>query len=83
MDTKLTLKIDKRVVDKAKDYAKSKNISVSYIVENYLKTITQTSIKKDNDIISPIVDSLSGIIHLPDNYDYREDYYNHLLQKHK
>ena len=83
MDTKLTLKIDKRVVDKAKDYAKSKHISVSYIVENYLKTITQSPKNQDNSIISPIVDSLSGIIHLPDNYDYREDYYNHLVQKHK
>ena len=64
MDTKLTLKIDKRVVDKAKDYAKSKHISVSYIVENYLKTITQSPKNQDQFFLSPIVDSLSGIIHL-------------------
>lgn len=81
MDTKLTLKIDKHIVAKAKDYARSKHISVSYIVENYLNTITQTPHNHDKNIISPIVDSLSGIIHLPDNYDYREDYYNHLVQK--
>ena len=36
MRTKLTLTIDKQVVDKAKLYAKKKNRSVSKLVEEYL-----------------------------------------------
>jgi len=38
MIAKLTLTIDKQVVDKAKTYAKKKNRSVSRLVEEYLKT---------------------------------------------
>ncbi len=40
MDTKLTLKLDKKVIEKAKEYAAKQKISVSFIVENYLKAIT-------------------------------------------
>lgn len=42
MRTKLTLTIDKQVVDKAKLYAKKKNRSVSKLVEEYLKSISST-----------------------------------------
>lgn len=42
MAAKLTLTIDKQVVEKAKRYAKKKNRSVSKLVEEYLKTISST-----------------------------------------
>ena len=42
MIAKLTLTIDKQVVDKAKIYAKKKNRSVSKLVEEYLRTISST-----------------------------------------
>jgi len=41
---KLTLTIDKQVVEKAKVYAKKKNRSVSKLVEEYLKTISSNDI---------------------------------------
>jgi len=44
MIAKLTLTIDKQVVDKAKTYAKKKNRSVSKLVEEYLKTISSNDI---------------------------------------
>ncbi|HEY9055501.1 MAG TPA: DUF6364 family protein [Rectinemataceae bacterium] len=40
MRSKLTLTIDKRVVEKAKGYAKKKNRSVSKLVEEYLETVS-------------------------------------------
>lgn len=40
MDTKLTLKLDKSVIESAKIYAAEQKVSVSSIVENYLKIIT-------------------------------------------
>jgi predicted HicB family RNase H-like nuclease len=40
MDTKLTLKLDQDVIEKAKQYAKSKSISLSVLIENYLQKIT-------------------------------------------
>ena len=50
MDTKLTLKLDKDVIEKAKEYA-AKKISVSFIVENYLKAITSMKkVEAENEI---------------------------------
>ena len=39
MTTKLTLSIDEKLVQTAKDYAQSKNTSVSKLVSNYLSTL--------------------------------------------
>jgi hypothetical protein len=39
MDTKLTLKLDKYVIDRAKEYAASQKRSLSGMIESYLKTL--------------------------------------------
>jgi hypothetical protein len=39
MDTKLTLKLDKYVIDSAKEYASSHKRSLSGLIEAYLKTL--------------------------------------------
>jgi len=54
MDTKLTPKIDKYIVDEAKDYARSKHIGVSFIVENDLNTITQIPQNQDKILFLPL-----------------------------
>ena len=41
MNKKLTLSLDKSIIESAKDYAKSNNISLSKLIESYLKTLTQ------------------------------------------
>ena len=63
MLTKLTLTIDKSVIEQAKEYAKKKNRSVSRIVEEYLKNIAMNrdSGTFSKDIKSPITDSISGL----------------------
>ena len=40
MNSKLTLTVEKSVIEKAKKYARSKGRSLSDIIENYLKSIT-------------------------------------------
>ena len=40
MTTKLTLTIEDKVIDSAKEYAKLKGKSLSHLVENYLKSIS-------------------------------------------
>ncbi|MCK4345242.1 MAG: hypothetical protein KAX05_08130 [Bacteroidales bacterium] len=79
MDTKLTIKLDRTIIEKAKKYAKSKNISLSRIIESYLNAITRDEIQ--NEEISPLVQSLSGIIEIPDEFDFKKDYTDHLLNK--
>lgn len=46
MITKLTLTIEKSVIEKVKKYAREKERSLSDIIENYLKAITEMKLVK-------------------------------------
>lgn len=82
MDTKLTLKLNQEVIEKAKQYASEKKLSLSRLVENYLNSLT--SDKPNNDLqISPFVKSLSSGIKIPADYDYKKDRADYLEQKYK
>jgi hypothetical protein len=77
MNTKLTLNLDKGVIAEAKTYAKSHNVSLSKLIENYLNSITRESKKKSS--VSPLVESLTGII--PHDYDERKEYREYIDKK--
>ena len=82
MNTKLTLKLDQEIIEKAKHYASEKKLSLSRIIENYLNSLT--SDKTNNDIqISPFVKSLSSGISIPADYNYKKDRADYLEQKYK
>jgi hypothetical protein len=72
MNTKLTLTIEQKVVSKAKVYAKRKGHSLSNLIENYLKVITQDSLKSDIEM-TPIVKSLRGSFKAPTNFNYKKE----------
>ena len=64
MDTKLTLKLDQVVIEKAKKYASNKKLSLSHLIENYLNALTTEN--EGNEIqISPFVKSLSTSTKIP------------------
>jgi macrodomain Ter protein organizer (MatP/YcbG family) len=79
MDNKLTLKLDKTVIDRAKKYAAKNNTSLSRMIESYLDQVTSN--KKTSEEISPLVKSLSGVINLPENYNEKKEYKKHLSSK--
>jgi hypothetical protein len=79
METKLTLRLQKKVIDQAKEYADDHDISLSKLVENYLLAITEESGSTEN--ISPLVKSLSGVIQLQGSEDLKRDYHKHLDEK--
>lgn len=81
MDTKLTLKLNEAIIEKAKVYAKAKNTSLSGLIENYLRKLT--SAKKGKKSITPLIKSLSGVISLPKNHDDKKDYSDYLTKKYK
>jgi hypothetical protein len=81
MDTKLTLRLKKSVIEKAKQYAQNHKISLSKMIELYLESITTQRAK--NADISPLVESLSGVIHLDNDFDHRNDYSKYLTEKYK
>ncbi|MFY0482718.1 DUF6364 family protein [Flavobacterium sp. PLA-1-15] len=80
MNTKLTLTIEQELIQKAKDYAKQKNRSLSDIIENYLKILTKEE-KKESSKLSPVVKSLKGSFKMPADFDYKEELKNRLEQK--
>jgi hypothetical protein len=80
-NTKLTLNVDKNVIEKAKAYAKSQKISLSRLIESYLASLIS---QKSKDIdISPLVESLSGVIELDKDFDYKQKYTDYLIEKYK
>jgi hypothetical protein len=80
MDSKLTLNIDKDVARRAKIYARSKGRSLSDLVENYLKLLTQKTPAEDSEL-TPRVKSLLGSISLPGDFDYKKEKADYLANK--
>jgi Family of unknown function (DUF6364) len=79
MTTKLTLSMDDQVIESAKRYAKKKGESLSGIVENYLKSISNA--KSVTTEISPRVRKLMGSIQLPKDFDYKKELKNAIGKK--
>jgi plasmid stability protein len=84
MDTKLTLKLDKNVIEKAKIYAAQQKRSLSDVVENYLKAVTSMEKKDDNDEIK-ISDFVKSIaidgVNLPEDFNYKKEIQEILSKK--
>ncbi len=72
MNTKLTLTIEKEVIEIAKQYAKEKGQSLSEIVENYFKLVTVNRVKKNKKQLSTRVKRLRGIIKTDESFNYKQ-----------
>ncbi|NOY95567.1 MAG: hypothetical protein GXO81_04170 [Chlorobi bacterium] len=85
MDKKLTLKLDKYVIERAKKYASSHKRSLSRLIESYLKSlVNQEDPSNKEDIqISPFVKSMSSGINIPAGLDYKAEYSNYIEEKYK
>ena len=83
MDTKLTLKLNQEVIEKAKKYASDQKLSLSRLVEMYLQSLTTQKETGDKLQISPFVKSISSGTKIPADMDYKEEYSKYLLEKYK
>ena len=79
MQTKLTLSIDRQIIERAKEYAKKSNRSLSDIVETYLEKITDQNVDEIDHELSQIV----GVIDLPADFDEKKEIRNILNDKNK
>ena len=78
MNTKLTLKLDKNTIEKAKEYASLRDMSLSKLVEVYFqKLIAKEEFKQK---LSPKVRKLSGILKGKD-LNYKSELENSLRKK--
>ncbi|HPG07040.1 MAG TPA: DUF6364 family protein [Saprospiraceae bacterium] len=72
MNTKLTLTIEKEIIEEAKVYAREKGQSLSDIVENYLKLLTKEQREIKPKQLSPRVQRLRGILKVDEDFDYKK-----------
>lgn len=79
MAAKLTLTVEKSVIERAKSYAKSTGRSLSELIENYLNSITQ---EKGDEKISPKLKNIIGAVKLPKDFDEDKELRSYLESKH-
>lgn len=80
MSIKLTLTIDESVIGKAKKYAKTKENSLSNIIENYLKVLVDDNSTKKEEL-TPIVKALKGSFSADAELDYKKELVKKLSEK--
>lgn len=78
MRTKLTLRLDEDLIQRAKSFAKKRSKSVSQIVADYFASLDKKPNQPRTDL-TPIVSSLKGALRGTD-VDV-EDYHRHLEEK--
>ena len=80
MNVKLTLNLNRDIIERAKLYARDKNQSLSSLVQNYFIFLAEKN-QLDEIEISPNVKELSGIIQLDQDFDLKKEYGSYILEK--
>lgn len=70
MTSKLTLTVEKSVIEKAKSYAKKTDRSLSELVEKYLESLTEDT---NSDKLSTKLSKIVGAVKLPDTFDEKKE----------
>ena len=81
MNAKLTLSLDEKILEAAEKYSSEKGVSLSEVVEDYLKKLSPSKpkVEKKSSVLE-----LKGILgKVPEDFDYREERYKYLMEKHK
>lgn len=76
MQTKLTLRLEEELIQQAKEYAKQHNKSLSQIVGDYFRMLSQ---QPEDSSTPPLTRSLTGI--LKGNKIDQDDYKHYLRDK--
>jgi len=80
MNSKLTLNVEEEVTRKAKVYARSRGKSLSKVVEQYLRFITES--EQPSPVISDRVTSTADELELPHGVGVDDVRLRYLLEKH-
>jgi len=78
MQSKLTLSIKKSIIEKAKQFAKHSNRSLSEIIESYLEQITDSHKENIDHELSEVI----GVITLPADFDDKKEARRIFTSKH-
>jgi hypothetical protein len=87
MDTKLTLKLDKEIIELAKVYVKEQGTSLSKFIEDYLRRLVKPKAYVEHEELHPIVREMlasfdnEGAVDLPDDFDFKKAKGEYLFKK--
>lgn len=82
---KLTLSLKSTIIEDAKAYAREQNTSLSLLVEAFFEKLTAHKNPEQNAApqLSPQLRELSGVISVPDDFDYKDEIAAYLSEKYK
>jgi hypothetical protein len=80
MDSKLTLKLDKDIIERAKRFAERRGTSLSRIVESYFSGLSEAE-EPIQDELTGVVAELAGILSGTQVGDPEDEYTDYLVRK--
>jgi macrodomain Ter protein organizer (MatP/YcbG family) len=85
MEKKLVIDLNEEIIERIKKYADKRKISLSKMVEIYFENLIKENDNNSDEKfqITPLIQSLSGVIKLNNNFDYKKEYINYLTGKYK
>ena len=81
MQTKLTLSIDKSVVEQAKEFSRRRHKSLSKLIESYLRQVAGSG--QEKPAVTPLVSRLSGLISSYAAAKHKDEYADYLAKKYR
>ena len=81
MNAKLTLTVEKSVIEKAKVFARHTGRSLSELIENYLVSITDEN-KGEEKKLSGKLSRIVGSVKVPADFDEEKELRDYFEQKH-
>ena len=79
MNAKLTLKLDRKVIESTKRYAREHGTSLSRLVEDYFSVLSR-DFREDLGLSGPVAE-LAGIAKGADGEDWEDGYAAYLTEK--
>ncbi len=73
MTTKLTLTIEKSIIEKAKDYARKTGRSLSDLIEIYLDSTTKSNLEDDISNMLQKLKKLYGVVNFHKDLDHKQE----------
>ena len=70
MTTNLTIELDNNLLESLNQYAKSRGINLSEILEGQLRKLVQIQSKRKT---TPVSSKLRGVVKLPKDFDYKKE----------
>jgi len=81
MNAKLTLSLDRDIIEQAKEFSRSHHKSLSKLIEGYLRQVTHSDDASKQ--VTPLVAKISGVIDAQKLGDHKSGYADYLAEKYR